>query len=188
MKLMASLVLCKGFALCRGFITPNDTYTYDADETNVDTRFSQIFYMIDGSGIINVDGNQIGSKIGSDIIVDPNWQIEYDEKVQKSANSMMIDFRDFYGKSYNFVAGEYGAGWLCINPIPSNRFFTPSLIRAGETKTIEGDGKEHIVMCAKGSIIANDKTLTQFNYTRVLNGKTAVIVVPDDSEAIYLTR
>jgi len=188
MKLIASLVLCKGFALCRGFITPNDTYNYDADETNVDTRFSQIFYMIEGSGTINVDGNQIGSKKGSDIYVDPNWQEAYEQKVLKSDNSMLIDLRDFYGKSYSFVAGEYGAGWLCINPIPSDKFFTPSLIRAGETKTIEGDGKEHVVMCAKGTITANDKSLTQFNYTRVLNGKTATIVVPGDSEAIYLTR
>lgn len=188
MKLIASLVLCKGFALCRGFITPNDSYNYDASETNVDTRFSQIFYMIEGGGTLNCEGKVIGSNVNGNQYVDPEWRDAYNEKVQMSSNSMLIDLRDFYGKSYNFVAGEYGAGWLCINPIPSEKFFTPSLIRAGETKTIEGDGKEHIVMCAKGTITANDKSLNQFNYTRVLNGKTANIVVPSDSEAIYLTR
>jgi hypothetical protein len=188
MKLMASLVLCKGFALCRGFITPNDTYSYDASETNVDTRFSQIFYMIDGGGTLNSSGKVIGSNINGSQYVDPDWQSNYNDKVQMTSNSMLVDLRDFYGKSYNFVAGDRGAGWLCINPIPSGSFFSSSLLTAGTTRTIIGDGNEHIVMCAKGTITANDKPLNQFNYTRVLNGKTANIVVPSDSEAIYLTR
>jgi hypothetical protein len=188
MKLMASLVICKGFALCRGFITPGDTYNYDASETNVDTRFSQIFYMIDGGGVMNCDGKVIGSNINGTQYVDPEWQAAYNDKVQMTSSSMLVDLRDFYGKSYNFTAGDKGAGWLCINPIPSANFFTPKLLTAGINLSITGDGNEHIIMCAKGTVVVNDKILNQFNYTRVLNGKTASIVVPGDSEAIYMTR
>ena len=167
MKLVSNLELCKGFAVCRGHITANDTYIYSIDDASTDTKFSQIFYMLEGSGTAyNEDGSVYGS----------------------SNNPGVWDLRSMHQKSYKFTAGEHGATWLCINPIPANNFFNLEILKQGSSKTIQGDGKEHIVMCGKGVITANDVELKQFKYTRVLNGKTINFNIPDGSEAIYLTR
>jgi len=162
MKTIDKLIICKGFALCRGIMSPYDSYYYTLEETSTDTKFSQLLYLLYGGGIAP-DGK------------------EYH-------NNLLLDVRDYYQKPFAFKSGSAGAMWLCINPIPANKFFDASLIKAGETRTIVGDGKEHVILSAKGDIIANDKTLEMFQYTRVLNGKEAVITVPENSEAIYLTR
>ena len=77
---------------------------------------------------------------------------------------------------------------MCINPIPATKHFDTKILLANSTTALVGDGKEHIIICAKGRITANDKPLNQFNYVRVLNDKAVNIVVPGDSEALYLTR
>ena len=160
MKLISSLHICKGFAMCRGHITANDQYEYTERETSEDTRFSQIFYLLEGSGIAP-DGNFYKDKL-------------------------LMDMRDYFQKQYKFIAGNNGATWLCINPIPANKFFDAEILNT--PTTIVGDGREHIIICAKGTIFANDKELKQFNYVRVLNEKTANISFSEDSEAIYLKR
>lgn len=188
MKFIASTVLCKGFALCRGFITPNDSYNYSPEDSNIDTRYTQIFYMIEGSGSIKLNNNFVGSFDNNYSNVVPEYQDHYNTYVKQGATSLLIDLRIMQGSAFSFTSGEKGAGWLCINPVPTDKLFDCDLILGGTSKTITGDGKEHIIMCAKGSITINDKTFSQFNYARVLEGKTANIVVPSDSEAIYLTR
>jgi len=167
MKLESSIVICKGFALCRGHMTPGDSYSYTKDDTTQDARFSQVFYLVEGGGIM-YDG--IGREHG------------------RSDASDVWDFREYYGKSYRFLAGTSGATWLCVNPLPSNKFFNVELIRENNNKTIVGDGAEHIILCAKGNLTINDKSLSQFNYSRILNGKTAEVNVPAGSEALYLSR
>jgi hypothetical protein len=164
---MSTLAMCKGFAQCRGFITPNDSFEYSLDDTTSDAKFSQIFCLLEGGGIMyNEDGTEYGR---SDI-------------------SNAWDLREFHGKRYKFVSGNKGAAWLCINPIPADKFFSFELKRAGSTFEVNGDGKEHIILCIKGTLNINDKELKQFNYSRILNGKTAHVVIPSESEALYLTR
>jgi hypothetical protein len=188
MKFIASTVLCKGFALCRGFITPNDSYNYSPDDANIDTRFTQVFYMIEGSGSIHLNNNFVGQFNSGSSNVVPEYQQYYDQYVKRGNSSLLIDLRGFQGSAFNFTSGNNGAGWLCINPVPADKLFDCDLIRGNTNTTITGDGREHIVMCAKGNITINGKKFEQFNYARVLEGKTADIVVPSDSEAIYLTR
>ena len=167
MKLMSTLAVCKGFAQCRGFITPNDSFEYSLNDTTSDAKFSQIFCLLEGGGIMyNSDGSEYG----------------------RSDTTIALDLRDYYGKTYKFVAGDKGAAWLCINPIPADNFFSFELKKSNSNFTITGDGKEHIILCTKGTISINDKELKQFNYSRILNGKTADIVIPSESEALYLTR
>lgn len=188
MKFIASTVLCKGFALCRGFITPNDVYNYDPSDSNIDTRYTQIFYLIEGSGSLYSKETYIGDYNGNNSSVIDEYKQQYDQYVQKGDTSLLIDLRVFKGSHFSFRSGDKGAGWLCINPVPSDKLFVPQLIKSNTSTTIVGDQNEHIVMCAKGNITINGITFNQFNYARVLEGKTAEIVVPSDSEAIYLTR
>jgi hypothetical protein len=188
MKFIASTVLCKGFALCRGFITPNDVYNYDPADADVATRYTQIFYLIEGSGSLYSGQTFVGEYNGTNSNVIDSYKDTFDQYVQKGDRSLLIDLRFVKGQPFSFQSGNNGAGWLCINPVPADGLFTPELLKSNTSRTIVGDGNEHIVMCAKGSITINDKTFNQFNYARVLEGKTANIVVPSESEAIYLTR
>lgn len=167
MKLMSTLAVCKGFAQCRGFITPNDSFEYTVNDTTADSKFSQIICLLEGSGVMyNSDGSEYGRSDAPNV-----W-----------------DLRQYFGKTYKLVAGNKGATWLCINPIPADKFFSFELKRSNSNFTIIGDGREHVILCLRGTLNINDKELKQFNYSRILNGKTANIVIPSESEALYLTR
>ena len=114
MKLIGSLVLCKGFALCRGHITENDTYTYTMEDTSNNTKFSQIIYTLEGGGeLYDEDG----------------------KAVRKSGPREVNDLREFYKKPYSYMAGQNGATWVCINPFPVDKFFDVKLI-PGSTKSV----------------------------------------------------
>ena len=167
MKLMSTLALCKGFAQCRGHITSNDSFEFTLEDTIEDSKFSQIFCLLEGGGAMyDSNGNQVGNSSGYNV-----W-----------------DLREFYGKTYKFVAGQHGATWLCINPIPANKFFSFELKRSNTEFDMIGDDKDQIILCTKGNILVNDKSLNIFNYARVWTGKSAHVKIPHNSEAIYLTR
>ena len=187
MKFIASNVLCKGFALCRGFITPHDNYNYNPDDAVVDTRYTQIFYLVEGNGYLSYNNDRVMTYDNGSLTVNPDYSEAFRDHL-KIGSTLMIDLRGYKGEAFSFVSGDKGAGWICINPVPASKLFDSSLILGGTSRTITGDGKEHVIMCAKGSITINDKPLSIFNYARVLEGKTAEVVVPSGSEAIYLTR
>jgi hypothetical protein len=166
MKLISSIVVCKGFALCRGHITSNDWFEFGPLESSTDTKYSQIFTLLEGGGrLFDSANNELG----------------------ESNTTGTWDLRTLYGKSYKFVAGPHGATWSCINPIPADKFFDFEVKKEGEF-VYEGNDKEQIIFCLRGNITVNDKSLEQFKYVRVLNGKTANLTIPKDSEALYMTR
>lgn len=167
MIIESTTALCKGFAICTGHITANDTYQYSLEDTTTDTKYSQIFYLFDGGGIMYDDN---------------------DNEYGRSDVSNAWDLREFHRKKYKFVSGNKGATWVCINPVPANKFFDMELVKSNSQKTIAGDGKEHIILCLKGIITVNGNELTSLKYSRILNGKVADVVVPSGSEAMYLTR
>jgi hypothetical protein len=187
MKYIASNVLCKGFAICRGFITPHDNYFYNPEDAFVDTKYTQIFYLIEGNGYLSYNNDKVMTYDNGSLSINPSYREVIDGHL-KTGSTLMIDLRNYRGEAFSFVSGDKGAGWICINPIPAGKLFDSSLILGGTTRTIIGDGREHVIICAKGSITINGNPLNIFNYARVLEGKTAEIVIPSDSEAIYLTR
>lgn len=167
MKKVETLAVCKGFALCRGSITADDYYEYTYLDTSTDAKFSQIFYLEEGSGELqNSDGTVYGNSLVSGV-----W-----------------DLREFYKKIYRFVPYEKGAKWICINPIPSNKFFNIEHLKSGTERTIIGNDKLEIILCLRGSLNINDKVFNQYNYARILKDKEAIIKVNEDSEALYMYR
>lgn len=163
MKMVTSTILCKGFALCRGRMTMNDTFYYTKDITSEDSKFSQIMYLLEGGGMT------------------PLGPAAFD-------TNKLVDFRDFYNKEYSLSCDERGATWVCINPIPADNFYDASLLVGNNKYTIEPDqDKEQIILCVENYITINDKIFNQFNYARILN-KSANISIPGDSEAIFLSR
>ncbi len=167
MKLIGAFAVCKGFAMCRGHMTSNETYSYTQEDTQNDAKFSQIIYVIEGSGILFDHDNN---------------------RVRSSGSNEVNDLREFYGKPYKFISGSKGATWICINPFPADKFFDVRLIKQNLNEIIVGSEKENVIVCVKGSITINDKKIEQFKYARILNDKTANIVIDSDSSALHLTR
>lgn len=168
MKKFETLAICRGFALCRGYITPNDSHEYSHSDTSTNARFSQIFYLTRGGGKL----------------------YKYDNTIYGESDTPNIwDLREFYKEPYILASGDKGAEWICINPIPANKFFDFELLSTGTKKTIYGNKeKEQSIICLKGTLLINDKVFNKYNYTRILDGKIADITVNNDSEALYLFR
>jgi hypothetical protein len=163
MKFIDDISICKGFAICKGHMTGNEVYEYSAEDAKKDTVYSQILFGVNGTGAA-YDSN--GNKI-----TDINANVLY-------------DFKEYYGKKYSIRAFENGGTWICINPIPANKFYTQKILT--NDTTIVGDGHEHVLICLFGSIVVNEKTLNQLQYARIFKDKTANIIIPDGSIAIHL--
>jgi hypothetical protein len=166
MKFIDQTVLCKGFAICKGHITSNETYNYGLDETTKDTKFSQILYILDGVGGAAFDHE--GNKI-----TDMEFGKAY-------------DFKEYYGKEYLIKSYDTGGTWIAINPVPASKVFIHELLNKNTNKTIVGTKEENIIICLEGSITINDKVLNQLQYARVLDGKTAEISINEKSIAMHL--
>ena len=165
MKNIASNVLCKGFVLCSGNISPNDEYHYNPADSTVDAKYTQIFYLIEGNGTLFKEDSFVGQFDGSSFTVSNNYQYYKDHNVIEGNKSALVDLRFLKGSSFNFKAGDRGASWICINPIPALKPFDCDLL--SNDFIINGDRKERIVVCSKGSITINDKQLKQYNYARI---------------------
>ena len=147
-------------------MTSNEIYSYSAANTTTDGVYSQIMYCVAGSAELYDENNN---------------------KVRELTvpKDIIIDFRDFYNKPYYFKAGQNGASWLCINPVPANKFYTATTINSNDKITINGSDREQVIYCVEGNVNVNDKNLKQFQYARVLNGQVANVHVDIDSTALY---
>lgn len=164
MKIVDDLIMCKGFAICRGTMTAGETYSFTSANTSADGIFSQLGYCASGSAILyDMDGN---------------YKLKFE-------TGKLYDVRDFYNKDFYITAEENGGTWICINPTPANKFYKGSILEPDTVRTIKGSEKEQVVLCLSGKITINDKSLNQFQYARILKGKTAKISVDSDSLGIY---
>jgi hypothetical protein len=158
--------LCKGFALCTGFVTANDEVVVTVDSLKREGTFSQLFYGVMGSAkLYDLKGN---------LLLDC-----------KEGN--FYDMRDFYHiGGYVYKTGsEEGGSWFCINPFPSNKIYDYKVLNEGDTESVFGDGVERAILCVKGRVNINDKTLQQKQYARILKDKMATYTIEKDSLAVY---
>jgi len=165
MKFLDQPITCKGFVLCLGHITANDSFVITEEDTVKDGTFSQIGFCIDGGATLYDSANTVVGTYTAD---------------------NLYDFKEYYGKSYTLTTtNESGGTWFCINPLPAKKIYDMELLRENATKTIVGDGVEKTVICVYGTVTINGKILTNKQYVRVLNGKTANVEVSPGSMAIY---
>ena len=164
MKLIFDNVLCKGFVMCRGRMKGNEEYSYSRDVTSTDSKFSQIYYLLEGGG------------------TGPLGYMSAD-------NNRLFDFRDYYNHDYKLISDNSGITWLCINPIPANNFFDAKLLYENKQYVFDGNKDiEQIIICAKNYITINNNKINLFKYVRVLPGKTITVDIANNSEALYLSR
>lgn len=166
MKFVERTTLCKGFAICTGYITENDKLLVTVEDLKRDGNFSQIGYC----------------EVGGATLYDIN-----DNKVIDCEADNFYDLRDLYHKGGYYYTTDKGTGgsWFLINPIPSVKIYDAKLMREGDSKTVLGDDIERTVICVKGTVVINDKVLQSKQYSRILKDKMASFTVSKDSIAIY---
>lgn len=166
MKFTETTTLCKGFALCIGYVTEDDSVSINVEHLKRDGNFSQIGYCeIGGATLYDLSGN----------------------KIMECNSDTFYDMRDLYhkgGYQYKTNLGT-GGSWFGINPIPSIKIYDAVLLREGDTDSILGDGIERTIICVKGTVKVNDKTLQPKQYSRILKDKMATYTLSKDSIAIY---
>jgi hypothetical protein len=109
-----------------------------------------------------------------------------DNLVDEIVEGDSYDGTEYYGKGYKCVTPEnIGGSWFSINPLPATKIYDFEVLGEDETRTIVGDGIERTIICVTGSMTVNDKMLTEKQYARILNGKTANITIAKGSKAIY---
>lgn len=165
MRLVDQLLMCRGFAICKGFISPGETWNFTTDDTSSDGVFSQLGYLVQGSGTLyDADGNDRG---------------------RFENPGSLYDMRDYYGKACSIKVDSEGGSWICINPTPASKAYNGEVLKAETNKTIIGNDKEQVVVCLKGKISINDKVLDEFQYARIIKGKSANVVISSDSAGLY---
>ena len=181
MKIIDPITVCRGFAICKGDFGPGVQNEQSVKDTSEDFKFSQIFVLLEGSGTF-VSTYDVISKDGYGNPVPTSNGIASDFKHNA------WDLRDYYKRSYKFVAGNRGAKWMCINPLPANGFFDFELIGEGSKSITNDNGNQRYVVAAKGPIVVNNKLVDQFKYVRIFKDVTANIEVPQGSSALYMHR
>jgi hypothetical protein len=181
MKVIDPIIVGRGFGICKGIFDPYEENIQTVEDTSTDFKFSQIFILMDGSGsfygsvdVVTKDG--YGNPVSTTNGAASDWKFN------------AWDLRDFYKRSYKFVAGDRGAKWMCINPLPANGFFDFEIIQSG-SKVISGEnGKQNVIVCITGPIFINNKQIDQYKYSRILGNTIANIEIPQGCAALYMHR
>jgi len=155
-------VSCRGFALCYGGMTPNESFVNENLTVGV---FNQLVFVYSGSITASSDGM-------------PNVVLE---------EKKFTDVSAFFGKPINYTAGSQGAFWLAINPMPVDKRFNVDLITEGSVQ-VQGSEKEKAIICIDKGAVCNGKALDFIEYVRVLENKTVDLVVESNSLAAIITE
>jgi hypothetical protein len=153
-------LVCRGFTLCYGSFNPGEEIFR---ENTGDGVASQAVYVYYGGAVVTQNGKSI-------------------EMLPNQIN----DMSEFMNAPYDAVAGDAGSSWVAINPAPATKKYTIELLPIGDT-AVTSSTSECVLLCVDKEITCNSKTLTNLQYTRILNGKTATVNVPEGAVAALMT-
>lgn len=152
---------CRGFVLCVGYLSPNQSFVH---KNNLDGDFNQTLYTYSGGGFAASEGKPTKTVI----------------------KNVLTDLSDFAGTPIRYTAGEEGAAWIALNPVPLTKRYSTQLVLGGSTVEVMSDGVECAVICLLGSVNVGNKIIAAQSYARVLPSKTISIEVPQNSVALVI--
>lgn len=135
---------CRGFSVCHGTMTANENLVCS---NTTDGFFNQWIYLYSGSALAGSETSQTTELI----------------------EGALVDVSQYAGAPIKYVAGNSGAKWLAINPIPTTKRYNARLIKGAVTETINNSDKETFIVCAEGNIVCNGVQLKPMQYTRIVN-------------------
>ena len=155
------MIPCRGFVLCTGYLTPNETFRHP---NKASAEVTHAVYMVFGGGVAASEGKQ---------------------PIELTA-TRLTSLYDFAGTEIIYTAGPDGAAWIAVNPTPETKQYQTQLVPEGSSIDVTADGTECAVVCLFGGITVGGKTITALNYARILPGKVAALEVPQNSTALIL--
>lgn len=159
--MISNSIFCRGFVLCVGYVTPNESFLH---ENRADGHLTQVLYTYTGGGFAASEGRS----------------------TKTIAQNALTDLSEFAGDPISYTAGAEGAAWVAINPIPASKRYETQLIQGSSAIEVVAGETECAIICLRGSIIANGKTILAQSYARVLPAKTAALEVPENSSALII--
>jgi len=137
-------IACRGFSICYGSMTPNENLVCP---NTTDGFFNQWIYLYDGSALAGSEASQ----------------------TTELTKDTLVDVSQYAGAPIKYVAGNSGATWLGINPIPTTKRYDARLVKGTATETINPSAKESFIICVEGSVTCNGVQLKPMQYARVVN-------------------
>jgi hypothetical protein len=134
---------CRGFSICYGTMTPNETLIVS---NTTDGYFVQWSYIYSGSVIAGSEANQ----------------------TTELTEGSLVDVSQYAGAPVKYVSGNHGATWIAINPIPITKRYDARLIKGVTTETISPSDKETFIVCVDGILTCNGAQLKPMQYARVV--------------------
>lgn len=151
------------FIYCMAHFGPNETTTYLNDGHG---HYHQCVYVVEGQGqgiVTDKDNNVIISK--------PSVPAgELDETVGLSK-----------GSYHTIVTADTGLTIIMFNPIPTDRLLNVSIINVAGTYSITADENRKVIVCITGPVQINDKQLVSLQHAKLFPGKTAELVLPENT-------
>jgi len=158
--MVQQVVSCRGFNLCLTSINAEDLLVH---KNAGDGLTHQMVYVYKGSGFVTENGQTV-----------------YFYEKQLIDVSVFSDIAEI---TYHPTADCTS---LSILPIPATKKYTIELLPTGDT-TVTSNTSECVLLCIDKEITCNSKTLTNLQYARILNGKTATVNVPEGAVAALMT-
>lgn len=159
--MISNSIVCRGFVLCVGYVAPNESFLH---ENRADGHLTQVLYTYAGGGFAASEGKPTKTVI----------------------KNALTDLSDFAGSSIKYTAGEEGAAWVALNPLPSTKRYETQLIQGSSAIEVVAGETECAIICLLGSVIASGKTIPAQSYARVLPAKTVALEVPENSSALII--
>jgi hypothetical protein len=161
--IIQNAISCRGFGICHGTMTANESLI----NPNVnDGAFNQWVYLYSGSALAGTESNQ----------------------TTELTEGSLVDVSEYAGSAIKYVAGNNGATWIGINPMPSTKRYDARLIKGAITETINASNKETFILCVNGILTCNGVQLKPTQYARVVSSDKTFNLSQDGVAIICIER
>ena len=151
-----------GFVYCATYLSPNESGPY---YNSGDGHYHQWVYVISGTGQAEIRYEENGPIT---LTKDVFW------------TGKMVDKSDTRDK-YSQLSTTEGLSMIFFNPIPDTLDLAIEIIHGPITKTITAGDKRITVVCITGPITVNDKTVSSLQPAKIFPGKTAEMILSENT-------
>jgi hypothetical protein len=160
--IISSAVNVGNFLFCVGYYGPHGTYPYFSGG---DGHYHQYVYIVEGYGIAEIRNEENGPVI------------EYNDTKQPGA---LVDQSHTMNTWQTLTTTDSSITLFYFNPIPATRNLTVNIVKAGTHNVVATD-KRITIVCITGPVTANGKEILSLQYAKVLPGKSAELVIPENA-------
>jgi hypothetical protein len=155
-------VICRGFTLCCGSATANETL----NAPNIGGgKFNHYVYVYLGGGVVGNGVDYITMNEGA-----------------------LTDISKFAGAPIQYKSFSSGGIWVAINPVPDSKRYDGKLLKGPHTEQFTNEGKEKFIICFENIIQCNGVNINPHEYVRVLKDSVKNIFVPEGAVAAVFTE